>query len=132
MLSPVKIYDGEGNLKKVISPEELNHRYWKGVRKDPNTNLHDIEPRSVECGVCGTVFTTKHKKAKYCDKMCAKSASESRRKGEPIKNESAPDTFRDTPDGKKRERRKENKSRGTVPWSEPYERRKTSVPKGPY
>ena len=34
------------------------------------------------------------------------------------------DIFKQTPDDKKRERRKKNMPRGSVPWDEPYERRR--------
>lgn len=35
MLYECKIYDGEGNLKKIISPEKVAKEYWKkrGVGK---------------------------------------------------------------------------------------------------
>ena len=47
-----------------------------------------------------------------------------------IKDPEYADVFKNSPEEKKRDRRKEKRPRGTVPWDEPYERRNRYPPSG--
>ena len=50
MLHPVKVFDSKGNLKKIISKEELEERFWnpesqKRVLKKGNSNSRFFTPK---------------------------------------------------------------------------------------
>ena len=50
MLHPVKVFDSKGNLKKIISKEELEERFWnpefqKSVSKKGNSNSRFFTPK---------------------------------------------------------------------------------------
>ena len=42
MLYPVKVFDKEGNLKKIISTEKLQERFWnpENLKSKGNRNSH--------------------------------------------------------------------------------------------
>ncbi len=50
MLHPVKVFDSNGNLKKIISTEELEERFWnpgfhKLISKKGNSNSRFFTPK---------------------------------------------------------------------------------------
>ena len=87
MLSPVKIFDGDGKLKEIISRETLEARHWKTYKT--NNSLFAIEGsipnkkiavKIKNCSVCKSLFETTHTKALYCGNICAGEAVKIKRK----------------------------------------------------
>jgi hypothetical protein len=87
MLSPVKIFDGKGNLKEIVTKEMVEDKYWKGFK----TNNHifavkgstpdfNLLIKTITCGVCKNEFETTHAKTLYCGKKCAHKMVENKRK----------------------------------------------------
>ena len=87
MLNPVKIFDGKGNLKEIVTKETIEERHWNFFSTNnhifavqgshPNTQL---AIKNIVCGVCKTTFTTTHARTLYCGRPCADKAVEIKRK----------------------------------------------------
>ncbi len=43
MLHPVKVFDGKGNLKKIISKEELEERFWNPKTLKANNHFFALK-----------------------------------------------------------------------------------------
>lgn len=77
MISQVKVFDGDGNLKRIISDKEMQGRFDKGnsmiatsLKKDINlNNSRSAEKINKECLQCGTPFKG-NRRAKHCSLPC--------------------------------------------------------------
>ena len=87
MLSPVKIFDGKGNLKEVVTKETIEDRHWKNLRT--NNHIFAVKKstpdmklliKTIICGACHTEFTTTHARTLYCGQECARKMVEKKRK----------------------------------------------------
>ena len=79
MFNEVKTYDANGNLKRVISGEELSRVHWAkeygefnkvGDKKISAQGLRTVKEKT--CVKCGGKFLSPHVKAKFCHKPCTK------------------------------------------------------------
>jgi len=87
MLSPVKIFDGKGNLKEIVTKEMVEDRYWKGFKTnnhifavEGSTPNFQLSLKKVTCRVCKNIFETTHAKTLYCGRECAHKMVEIKRK----------------------------------------------------
>ena len=49
MFFEVKIYDSDGDLKRVVSPKKLSKRYWKeSDNASPDYSDYDLGPEDLE------------------------------------------------------------------------------------
>lgn len=81
-MNQVKIYNGDGELKEILSPEEVKKISWsqfddnatvgKSRRKKQNPKpkrvLLNLPDRP--CDGCGTVYTPSRKNNNFCHKKC--------------------------------------------------------------
>ena len=79
MFNEVKTYDAEGNLKRVISGEELSLIHWASECGEFNkvgekrTSPHGLRTvKEKTCWKCGKKFLSPNVKAKFCHKPCTK------------------------------------------------------------
>lgn len=87
MLYPVKVFDGEGNLKKIVTQEIVEERFWKNIKT--NNHIFAVQKskpnlkiliKTIICKVCEEEFTTTHAKTLYCGAECAHKMVEKKRK----------------------------------------------------
>ena len=88
MVFNCKVFDGNGNLKKVIKTDEIllekentfleeksTKRAVSYIKnfKDPKNNFaRETKFYDSKCVVCGEVFHPRHKRSKYCSHECQK------------------------------------------------------------
>ena len=88
MIFNCKVFDGNGNLKKVIKTDEIilekeniflkekstKRAVWYIKNfKDPKNNFaRETKFYDSKCVVCGEEFHPRHKKSKYCSHECQK------------------------------------------------------------
>jgi hypothetical protein len=86
MLNQVKIFDGKGDLKEIVTKETIEERHWKSFKT--NNHIFAVQGSSpdmkllvknIVCGVCKTTFTTTHARTLYCGRPCANKAVEIKR-----------------------------------------------------
>lgn len=76
-----KVYDGQGNLKKVVSSKETTAMFWKLI--DPSQQISGMKgmvgsrrivgtDHECICVVCGKGFKGKTKDTKACNSICEK------------------------------------------------------------
>ena len=76
-MNEVRVYDGQGKLKKTISVKKLNKKMWKDMGININVKFKE-EMR--ECPECNKMFPILSKFQKYCkpegggESACAKAA----------------------------------------------------------
>lgn len=79
MFNQVKTYDADGNLKRVISGEELSLIHWAsecgefnkvGEKRTSPNGLRTVKEKT--CWKCGKKFLSPNVKAKFCHKPCTK------------------------------------------------------------
>ena len=92
MLGQVKVYDGKGNLKKIITREEIlesrkDMNFYLGLTKNRKTHL---KTKRYLCQWCGKTGETKSTKAvKYCSQACGNKSNREKKKKEREKNKNA-------------------------------------------
>lgn len=83
MIYPVKIYDGEGRLKKIIEPEQALEQYWQTMPVGDEVDSIDANvmqvngssyylQRKIVCAnsECKKETTVVSRNAKYCSIKC--------------------------------------------------------------
>ena len=72
LMQQVKVYDGEGNLKKIIPPKDLLRNLYKqeGVSLAPFPSKENPQSETkygtAKCVQCKKVFNKTHKEMKFC------------------------------------------------------------------
>ena len=90
MLGQVKVYDGKGNLKKIITREEIlesrkDMDYYLTLRHNPHLKI-----KRYFCQWCGKTGEKKSTKAvKYCSQACSKKSNRDKKKKAREKKKSA-------------------------------------------
>jgi Zn finger protein HypA/HybF involved in hydrogenase expression len=87
MLNQVKVFDGKGKLKRIITQDEIANRHWKFCKSNNHifavagskTNFYLVE-KNIICKVCKVSFTTNHARTLYCGIPCASKSVEIKRK----------------------------------------------------
>ncbi len=85
MIHPVKIYDGNGKLKRKVTADEVSRIFWERDSDHDfsvgNTLVHKHRKRStpaanieIVCGWCGETAMKKSPAARYCSKGCCSKA----------------------------------------------------------
>ena len=88
MVFNCKVFDGNGNLKKVIKTDEIllekentfleekstkrAVRYIKNLKDPKNNFTRETKFYDRKCVVCGEEFHPRHKRSKYCSHECQK------------------------------------------------------------
>jgi hypothetical protein len=68
-MNQVKIFDGKGNLKKVISAQQVSKAFWDKVSRDPGGLRPSVkELKIIKCGYCKELFRQKNLRDRYCKK----------------------------------------------------------------
>ncbi len=81
-----KVFDGNGNLKKILKPEEIllekenillekkstkiAIQYIKNLKEPKNNYARETKFYDIKCVVCGEEFHPRHKRSKYCSHEC--------------------------------------------------------------
>jgi hypothetical protein len=87
MLNQVKVFDGKGKLKHIITQDEIANRHWKCYRT--NNHIFAVEgsktnfklvAKNIICKVCKVSFKTTHARTLYCGVSCASKSVETKRK----------------------------------------------------
>ncbi len=63
MLYPVKIYDGKGKLKQVVSQEEISKTFWDQL---PEDYIQAPKNHNGVCDKCGENYSTKDPENTLC------------------------------------------------------------------
>ena len=82
MFNEVKIYDGQGNLKQLISPKELHGAHWDKFQENNSVSSPSISQGARRyfnpgCEICGTAFYGERSTSTCCGPNCK--AEKSRR-----------------------------------------------------
>jgi len=88
MVFNCKVFDGNGNLKKVVKTEELllgkvntfleekstkrAVRFINNLKEPKNNFARETKFYDSKCVVCGEEFHPRHKRSKYCSHECQK------------------------------------------------------------
>ena len=92
MIYPVKIYDKDGQLLKVVSSEEQLQRIWGEIQPVAETVISEGEDgkpkkgKMLTCEICKTVVHKFSFTAKFCSHNCAATAQNIRMKKSREKN----------------------------------------------
>lgn len=87
MLNQVKIFDGKGKLKQIITKDAIANRHWKFYKT--NNHIFAVEgsktnfkltTKNINCKVCKVAFKTTHARTLYCGISCASKSVEIKRK----------------------------------------------------
>jgi len=78
MISEVKVFDGQGNLKKIISAQQSRKEFWKklditwnnptGKNRTKTKTLFQAKP----CSICQKIFRPTNKRGVACSEPCKK------------------------------------------------------------
>lgn len=87
MLNQVKIFDGKGKLKQIITKDAIANRHWKFYKTNNHifavvgskTNFNLIT-KNINCKVCKVAFKTTHARTLYCGISCAGKSVDIKRK----------------------------------------------------
>jgi len=87
MLNQVKIFDGKGKLKRIITKDAIAKRHWKFYKTNNHifavdgskTNIR-LVVKNINCKVCKVAFKTTHARTLYCGIACASKSVEIKRK----------------------------------------------------
>lgn len=72
-MNQVKIFDGKGNLKEVISAEAVSAKAWKEFGYDPaNFRGKSFEVVTKKCPECGKDFEKLNSNQRYCQRVKGK------------------------------------------------------------
>lgn len=76
----VRVYDGKGKLKKVISPGEIEARAFRGWNR--NGTFEPVPDEFGTCGYrkCGRSFERLHYRQQFCRPACRTSEGNIRRR----------------------------------------------------
>jgi len=88
MIFNCKIFDGNGNLKKVVKTDEMlvekensflklkstkrAVQYIRTLKEPKNNFARETKFYDRKCVVCGEEFHPRHKRSKYCSHECQK------------------------------------------------------------
>ena len=85
----MKVYDGDGNLKYIVPPEEVRRRHISYVNRSPNLfsaadssetrHLNRTQTRVFSCRTCGAVGNSMAGNIKYCSPECRVGNKDSRK-----------------------------------------------------
>ena len=87
MLNQVKIFDGKGKLKQIITKDAIANLHWKFYKT--NNHIFAVEgsktnfklvAKNIICKVCKVSFKTTHARTLYCGVSCASKSVEIKRK----------------------------------------------------
>ena len=85
MIYPVRIYDKDGNLIRVVSPDAQSERFWglfEATGSDPIAKKK--KTREITCALesCGKTVWLASAKARYCSNLCAVRSNNAMKKKE--------------------------------------------------
>ena len=66
MLYRVIISDGQGNIKQVVTPEQLDKRFWIAIRASWKTGKQVNQKSVALCEICQEPYSFKTQKGRYC------------------------------------------------------------------
>lgn len=70
-MNEVKVYDADGNLKKIISGEEISKKFWAGLTASATTLKRTPKPlKPKKCKGCKTEYIPKRPNNTFCSREC--------------------------------------------------------------
>ena len=70
-MNEVKVYDADGNLKKIISGKEISKKFWAGITASATTLKRTPKPlKPKKCKGCKTEYIPKRPNNTFCSREC--------------------------------------------------------------